>query len=120
MAGAAGISEPGAGIGYQPRPAWLKRLMAGHVGPVLVVCLAIVAIWYFGAIALNAPFARETLERAGEPYTAAEFVVETLGQQRPVLPSPHQVAAEVWKTIFGVAPTSKRSLVYHGWVTLSS
>jgi NitT/TauT family transport system permease protein len=120
MAGAAGVSEPGAGIGYQPRPAWLKRLMAGHVGPVLAVCLAIVAIWYFGAVALNAPFARDTLERAGEPYTAAELITATLGQQRPVLPSPHQVAAEMWKTVFGVAPTSKRSLVYHGWVTLSS
>jgi NitT/TauT family transport system permease protein len=94
--------------------------MAGHVGPVLAVCLAIVAIWYFGAVALNAPFARDTLERAGEPYTAAELITATLGQQRPVLPSPHQVAAEMWKTVFGVAPTSKRSLVYHGWVTLSS
>jgi NitT/TauT family transport system permease protein len=120
MAGAAGISEPGAGIGYQPRPARLKRLMAGHVGPVLVVCLAIVAIWYLGAVALNAPFARDTLERAGEPYTTTELIAATLGQQRPVLPSPHQVAAEMWKTIFDVAPTSKRSLVYHGWVTLSS
>ena len=120
MAGAETISEPGAGIGYQPRPAWPRRLMAGSVGPVLVVCLAIVAIWYLGTIALNAPFARETLERAGDPYTAAELVAETLGQQRPVLPSPHQVAAEMWKTTFAVAPTSKRSLVYHGWVTLSS
>ena len=120
MTGAAGFSEPGAGIGYQPRPAWLKRLMAGSVGPVLVVCLAIVAIWYLGAVALNAPFARETLERAGQPYSTAELIAETLGQQRPVLPSPHQVAVETWKTTFGVAPTSKRSLVYHGWVTLSS
>jgi NitT/TauT family transport system permease protein len=120
MAATDPISEPGAGIGYQPRPAWLKRLMAGHVAPVLVVCLAIVAIWYIGAIALNAPFARETLERAGQPYTAAELIATTLGQQRPVLPSPHQVAAEMWKTTLGVAPSSKRSLVYHGWVTLSS
>jgi NitT/TauT family transport system permease protein len=120
MTGAAGFSEPGGGIGYQPRPTWLKRLMAGSVGPVLVVCLAIVAIWYLGAVGLNAPFARDTLDRTGTPYTAAELVAETLGQQRPVLPSPHQVAAEMWKTTFGVAPTSKRSLVYHGWVTLSS
>ena len=45
---------------------------------------------------------------------------DTLGQQRPVLPSPHQVIAEIWKTTFEISPTSKRSLVYHGWVTLSS
>jgi NitT/TauT family transport system permease protein len=37
-----------------------------------------------------------------------------------VLPSPHQVVAEIWKTTVDVRPTSKRSLVYHGWVTLSS
>ena len=30
------------------------------------------------------------------------------------------MAGELWKTTVGVAPTSKRSLVYHGWVTLSA
>ena len=37
-----------------------------------------------------------------------------------MLPSPHQVGAELYKTIIDTAPDSKRSLVYHGWVTLSS
>ncbi len=41
-------------------------------------------------------------------------------QERPVLPAPHQVAEEIRKTVFDISPTSKRSLVYHGWVTLSS
>jgi len=39
---------------------------------------------------------------------------------RPNLPSPHQVAAELYKSVFTVAPTSRRSLVYHAWVTLSA
>jgi NitT/TauT family transport system permease protein len=43
-----------------------------------------------------------------------------MSQERPVLPAPHQVAQEIWKTVFEVKPSSKRSLVYHGWVTLSS
>jgi NitT/TauT family transport system permease protein len=38
---------------------------------------------------------------------------------RPRLPSPHQVAGEMYKTIFGQKITSKRSLVFHGWVTLA-
>jgi NitT/TauT family transport system permease protein len=39
---------------------------------------------------------------------------------RPVLPAPHQVVAELWRTVFTVAPTKPKSLVFHGWVTLSS
>ena len=97
-----------------------RRLFAGSAGPVLVVCAAIVAIWYLGAVFLNLPFTREMLDRAGEPYGAAELVAATLEQERPVLPSPHQVAEEIYKTTFLVKPSSKRSLVFHGWVTLSS
>jgi NitT/TauT family transport system permease protein len=114
------IAEPGAAAGYAPRTAWHRRLFAGSVGPVLAVCVAIVALWYVGAVALNAPFAREKLDRAGVPYTTADLIFATLNEERPVLPSPHQVAAEIWKTTFGVKPSSKRSLVYHGWVTLAS
>ena len=43
-----------------------------------------------------------------------------MSQERPRLPAPHQVAAELWKTTVDVRPTSKRSLIYHGWVTLSA
>ncbi len=37
-----------------------------------------------------------------------------------MLPAPHQVFAELGKSVFGMAITSKRSLVYHGWVTISA
>jgi NitT/TauT family transport system permease protein len=114
------IAEPGAAVGYAPRSSWRTRFLSGSAGPVLVVCLAILALWYLGAVLLNAPFAREKLERAGQPFTTAELINATLNDQRPVLPSPHQVAAEIYKTTFTVKPSSKRSLVYHGWVTLSS
>jgi NitT/TauT family transport system permease protein len=113
------IAEPGAALGYAARPAWMRRLMQGNAAPVLIVCVAIVAIWYVSAVLLNVPFAREKLERAG-PYTSAELVKAALNDERPVLPSPHQVAEEVYKTTFLVKPSSKRSLVFHGWVTLSS
>ena len=41
--------------------------------------------------------------------------------ERPVLPTPDQVAIEFWKTTAGVtAITSKRSLFYHAWITASA
>ena len=43
-----------------------------------------------------------------------------MSQERPVLPAPHQVAGEIWKTTVQKRITSKRSLVYHGWITLSA
>jgi len=43
-----------------------------------------------------------------------------MSQQKPTMPAPHQVAANLWKATFGVKMTSGRSLVYHSWVTLSS
>lgn len=115
------IAEPGAAIGYQPRPALFRRLFAGSAGPVLVVCLAVLVIWYAGAVYLNLPFQIDTYERSGGwPMERGQVVSDTLNQARPVLPSPHQVAEEIYKTTVLVSPSSKRSLIYHGWVTLSS
>jgi len=90
------------------------------VVPVVTIVLAIVAIWYAFAVYLNAPFQIDTYTRANTPWDFSTLVSDTLHQERPVLPSPHQVAAEIWKTTVMLSPTSKRSLVYHGWVTLSA
>lgn len=96
-------------------------LLRGTAGPVLVVVAVIVAIWYLAAVLLNAPFQRDIYKRAGtEAVPIAQLVADTLSQDRPVLPSPHQVAAEIWDTTVGRSITSKRSLVYHAQVTLSS
>jgi NitT/TauT family transport system permease protein len=88
--------------------------------PVLVILAAIVAIWYAGAYALNAPFQRDLDRRAGETPTTWEFVVRTMTQPKPTLPAPHQVVVNVYENTFLRKPTSNRSLVYHSWVTLSA
>ncbi len=88
--------------------------------PVATVLVVFVALWYGLAAFLNAPFERDQAARAGTEPPFSTLVAKTMYQDRPVLPAPHQVAAELWKTVFDVKPTSKRSLVYHGWVTLSS
>lgn len=101
-------------------PGIAARLMAGNTGPVLIVVAAIVVIWYGFAVYLNAPWQLDLYQKDGTQWTMADLVRDTLHQERPVLPSPLQVVEELWKTTVQTAPTSKRSLIYHGWVTLSS
>ncbi len=85
--------------------------------PVLTVLTGIVVLWYLGAVWLNSTWVYDQAERAGTTVTLAEVIPQTMAQERPLLPPPHQVAAEVWKGVAGQAVTSKRSLVYHGFVT---
>ena len=88
--------------------------------PVLVILALIVAAWYVGAYALNAPFQRDLDRRAGVTSTPWEFVVKTMTQPKPTLPAPHQVAQNFFENTFLRKVTSNRSLVYHAWVTLSA
>jgi NitT/TauT family transport system permease protein len=85
--------------------------------PVLAVLGIIVVIWYAAAVWMNSTWVYDQAERAGTTVSFAEMVPQTMAQDRPLLPPPHQVAAELWKGIAGQAVTSKRSLVYHGFVT---
>jgi NitT/TauT family transport system permease protein len=92
-----------------------------RVLPILTVLLAIVVVWYAGAIAMNAPWQNQLNGRANltdVPFT--DFVLQTWAQDRPVLPAPHQVVGEIWNATVALELTSKRSLAYHGWITLSS
>lgn len=91
-----------------------------RVLPVLTVLLAILVIWYGAAVLLNRAWVLDQATRAGTQVSLGQMVRETLSQDRPVLPAPHQVAKGLWDGVAGQAITSKRSLVYHGWVTLSA
>ena len=88
--------------------------------PVLTVLAAILAIWYVATVGLNMNWARQQLDREGATATFPALVANTMAQERPVLPAPHQVAKGLWDGIAGQKITSKRSLVWHGWVTLSA
>ncbi|MGN7867985.1 ABC transporter permease [Paracoccus sp. 22332] len=88
--------------------------------PILTVLLAIVAIWYLAAVWMNAPWVRDQAARAEATLTPGDLIRQTLTLDRPVLPAPHQVAAGLWDGIAGQKITSKRSLVWHGWITLSA
>jgi NitT/TauT family transport system permease protein len=77
-------------------------------------------IWYLGAIYMNAGMQIDRFEREQTAWNAGDLVRETLAQERPLLPAPHQILIEMKKTIIDKKITSKRSLVFHSWVTLSS
>ncbi|RAZ83785.1 ABC transporter permease [Cereibacter johrii] len=88
--------------------------------PVLTVVAVIVALWYAAAAAMNAQWVRDQAARAGTEVSLAQILPQTMSQERPVLPAPHQVAKGLWEGVAGQKITSKRSLVYHGWITLSA
>ena len=97
------------------------RLLSGSTLPVLTLLLAILGLWYVATVALNAPFQRDIYARAGQtdvPFT--QLVADTMMQERPVMPSPQQVAVEIWDTTVNRRITSNRSLFYHTGITLSS
>ncbi|MCF3641444.1 ABC transporter permease [Rhizobium sp. TRM95111] len=88
--------------------------------PIGAVVFALLVVWYVFVMLLNMPFERDSAARAGETAGFLELLPNTMVQERPVLPAPHQVVAELWDTTVNKAVTSKRSLVYHAWITLSA
>ena len=131
------LAAAGAGVGRSPRVARMARRSGRAAGPVLFVVAALIALWCAACVPMNAAASLTAAERAGaaiDPPEASErrdmgglalalgnpgpALAGAFAQDRPRLPSPHQVAAELWATTAGVAPTSKRSLIHHAGVTL--
>ncbi len=110
--------------------------------PVITVLLALVALWYAAVAPMNIRQALDMAERGGATVVPegsrvrSETSVWTLmalnpgeiargyALDRPRLPTPVQVGEELWKTTGALAMRgrafSKRSLLYHGWITLQS
>ena len=85
--------------------------------PILTVLAGIIVAWYAASVWMNSTWVFDQAERAGTTVTWAEVIPQTMAQDRPLLPPPHQVASVLWDGIAGQAITSKRSLVYHAFVT---
>lgn len=91
-----------------------------RTAPIAVVVAAIMILWYGFTVHLNAPWQIERYEKAGTEWQMTDLVRDTMAQDRPVLPAPHQIITEIWNTTVKKKITSKRSLIYHGGITLSS
>ncbi|PPC78127.1 ABC transporter permease [Pokkaliibacter plantistimulans] len=91
-----------------------------RVFAVALVSLGFIVIWYLGAIFLNGQQLVSQYERRHQDWDANKVVAEALSMRRPVLPTPDQVVVELNQSVFHEAITSKRSLVFHTGITLSS
>ena len=87
---------------------------------ICVVVGALISVWYLAAVSLNSTWALDKAKRAGVEIGTKELILDTWSQEKPKLPAPHQVASELWKTTVEKKITSKRSLIFHSWITLSS
>ncbi len=87
---------------------------------ICVVVGALIFVWYLAAVSLNSTWALDKAKRAGLELGTKELILDTWSQEKPKLPAPHQVASELWKTTVEKKITSKRSLIFHSWITLSS
>ena len=87
---------------------------------ICVVVGALIFVWYLAAVSLNSTWALDKAKRSGLEISTKELILDTWSQEKPKLPAPHQVASELWKTTVEKKITSKRSLIFHSWITLSS
>jgi len=87
--------------------------------PLTTILLALVAFWYVAAAMMNASLQRDVFANAGRTdYSTLDLIGASLNMERPKLPAPHQIVAELDKLVFETPPTSKRSLVFHAGITL--
>lgn len=92
----------------------------GRILPIVAVVAVIVVLWYLLAIALNYARVAEMLADADPDYTITDLVKGTWTMERPVLPAPDQIVSDLWSSTATLKPTSKRSLLYHAYVTASA
>jgi NitT/TauT family transport system permease protein len=88
---------------------------------ILAVLAALIVVWYVAAVLMNWQGMTDLYQRKDiTGVTVTQQLYDVLNTDKPLLPAPHQVVAEFWKTTVEQAVTSKKSLIYHGWITLSA
>ena len=98
----------------------MNRLLNSTPAAITVVLAFILVIWYGAAVYLNSDVLIDKYERQKTEWNFQVLVKDSWSMGRPVLPAPHQIMEDMNKSLFGRKITSKRSLVYHGWITISS
>ncbi len=98
---------------------FLKKI-AGKILPILTILFLLTVVWYFFTIYLNSAMQIDRYDKQGISWNTSKLVLDTMSQERPKLPAPHQIAEEIWETTVQKKITSKRSLIYHSSITLSS
>jgi NitT/TauT family transport system permease protein len=99
---------------------WWGHPVVQRHSPVLVVVLVLIVLWYTATVLANATLVRDAFERSETSYNIFDLISGTLNADRPLVVAPHQMLLAFWNSVFGYPPDSPRSLLYHGWVTLSA
>ncbi len=81
---------------------------------IIVVLLAALALWYPAALALNFEAAQSL---ADDGANTIDILRDSLALERPLLPAPHQIAAELADGVFAHPVGSPKSLLHHAFVT---
>ena len=102
------------------RPGAAELRLADRVLPVLAVLAALTVVWYAAAVWLNAPQIIERTFADRPDWTWRDLVAAAWSMQRPVLPAPHQIAADLYESVFGWPVDSPRNLLFHAGVTSSA
>jgi NitT/TauT family transport system permease protein len=92
----------------------------GRVLPIVTVLVIVVVLWYALAVFLNYNRVSEQLAGANPDYGVGDLLKGTWSMERPVLPAPDQIAVDLWKSTAQLKITSKRSLIYHTYITASA
>ena len=87
-----------------------------RVVPVTTILLLLGIFWYLVAIPMNS----EKVSRQFKNLSTSEHIQKCWSLKKPKLPTPHQIVTEMVNTTFFKKVSSKRSLVYHGWITLQA
>ena len=98
----------------------MSRLLDSTPAAITMVMVFIVVIWYGAAVYLNSDVLIDKYERQKTEWKFQLLVSDSWSMGRPVLPAPHQIMKDMNKSLFEHKVTSKRSLIYHGGVTISS
>ena len=90
-----------------------------NILPIAFILGVLITLWYVAAVFMNLALQRDQFANADRAEVSfQELAAADLNMERPKLPAPHQIVAELNKTVFETPVTSKRSLVYHALVTM--
>ena len=91
--------------------------MKDRLLPVAVVLSALLLLWLAASVAMNASGAIERVLANQPGWTTSDLMGTTWSMERPVLPAPQQVAADLYHSIVDWPIDSPRNLLYHAAVT---
>ena len=98
----------------------INRILNSSFFSILTVLIFITVFWYGASVHLNSDVLIDKYERKKVEWDFSTLVNDSWSMKRPIMPAPHQIFFDMKKSIFDQKITSKRSLVYHSWVTISS